>query len=124
MSSMLAVSQCQRNLTIPKEEATAARPMLRLVGLASITVSFLAASSAPTPLYAIYRTSWGFSALTTKASERMGFMAFGRAPSTCLGSAEAQQEFPVSLGALDRGVHRPDEHGAWQPLQGEIPHTR
>ena len=65
MSSMLAVSQCQRNLTIPKEEATAARPMLRLVGLASITVSFLAASSAPTPLYAIYRTSWGFSALTT-----------------------------------------------------------
>jgi hypothetical protein len=29
-----------------------ARPLLRLLGLASITVSFLAASSAPTPLYA------------------------------------------------------------------------
>lgn len=32
--------------------------------LASILVSFLAASSAPSPLYAIYRHAWGFSALT------------------------------------------------------------
>jgi len=32
--------------------------------LASITVSFLAASSAPTPLYALYRSQWGFSPLT------------------------------------------------------------
>ena len=31
---------------------------------ASIIVSFLAASSAPTPLYATYQASWGFSALT------------------------------------------------------------
>jgi len=31
---------------------------------ASILVSFLAASSAPSPLYAIYREAWGFSALT------------------------------------------------------------
>jgi predicted MFS family arabinose efflux permease len=29
--------------------------------LASITVSFLAASSAPTPLYALYQAQWGFS---------------------------------------------------------------
>jgi predicted MFS family arabinose efflux permease len=35
------------------------------VGLASITVTFLAASSAPTPLYATYQKAWGFSALTT-----------------------------------------------------------
>lgn len=41
------------------------RPLLRLLVLASITVSFLAASSAPTPLYATYRAAWGFSALTT-----------------------------------------------------------
>jgi len=32
--------------------------------LASITVSFLAGSMAPTPLYAIYQAQWGFSALT------------------------------------------------------------
>jgi hypothetical protein len=31
---------------------------------ASILVAFLAASSAPSPLYAIYREAWGFSALT------------------------------------------------------------
>jgi predicted MFS family arabinose efflux permease len=35
-----------------------------LLVLASITVSFLAASSAPTPLYATYQAAWGFSALT------------------------------------------------------------
>jgi predicted MFS family arabinose efflux permease len=32
--------------------------------LASVLVGFLAASSAPSPLYALYRDSWGFSALT------------------------------------------------------------
>jgi predicted MFS family arabinose efflux permease len=32
--------------------------------LASITVSFLAASSAPTPLYALYQAQWGFSPVT------------------------------------------------------------
>lgn len=32
--------------------------------LASIMVAFLAASSAPSPLYALYRQAWGFSALT------------------------------------------------------------
>jgi MFS family permease len=33
--------------------------------LASIIVSLLAASSAPTPLYPIYQREWGFSAITT-----------------------------------------------------------
>ena len=33
--------------------------------LASITVSFLAGSLAPTPLYPVYQAQWGFSALTT-----------------------------------------------------------
>ncbi|MDQ1540587.1 MAG: hypothetical protein QOH29_1313, partial [Actinomycetota bacterium] len=46
-------------------EPKTGRPLLRLLGLASITVSFLAASSAPTPLYATYQTEWGFSALIT-----------------------------------------------------------
>ena len=36
-----------------------------LVLLASIVVSFLSASSAPTPLYAIYQAEWGFTPITT-----------------------------------------------------------
>lgn len=40
------------------------RPQAALWLLASIVVGFLAASSAPSPLYALYRESWGFSALT------------------------------------------------------------
>ncbi|MEU1543915.1 MFS transporter [Actinacidiphila glaucinigra] len=32
--------------------------------LASITTSFLASSSTPTPLYAIYQQHWGFSPIT------------------------------------------------------------
>jgi MFS family permease len=36
-----------------------------LVLLASIVVSFLSASSAPTPLYAIYQADWGFTPITT-----------------------------------------------------------
>jgi predicted MFS family arabinose efflux permease len=40
-------------------------PMASLYLLASIVVSLLAASSAPTPLYAIYQAKWGFSAITT-----------------------------------------------------------
>src|SRR5882757_8730258 len=49
--------------------ATAAAPgrMSRQAALwlnASIMVSYLAASTAPSPLYALYREAWGFSALT------------------------------------------------------------
>src|ERR1700734_2794689 len=33
--------------------------------LASITVSFLAGSLAPTPLYPVYQAEWGFSSLRT-----------------------------------------------------------
>src|ERR1700744_4647768 len=36
-----------------------------LILLASLIVSLLAASSAPTPLYAIYQQRWGFSPITT-----------------------------------------------------------
>ncbi|WP_371790644.1 MFS transporter [Streptomyces sp. NBC_01471] len=40
-------------------------PNVALYVLASITVSFLAASSAPTPLYAVYQAEWGFDPITT-----------------------------------------------------------
>ncbi|WBB70576.1 MFS transporter [Micromonospora sp. WMMD812] len=40
-------------------------PTLSLFLLASILVSFLASSAAPTPLYAIYQANWHFSPITT-----------------------------------------------------------
>jgi MFS family permease len=40
-------------------------PRVSFFLLASITVSFLAGSLAPTPLYPVYQAEWGFSALTT-----------------------------------------------------------
>jgi hypothetical protein len=40
-------------------------PSWALMTLASIVVSFLAGSSAPTPLYATYQRVWGFSPITT-----------------------------------------------------------
>jgi predicted MFS family arabinose efflux permease len=62
---MLALSESHFNHTVPFVETKPWRSTIRLVGLASITVTFLAASSAPTPLYATYQMAWGFSALTT-----------------------------------------------------------
>ncbi|HEY3480099.1 MAG TPA: MFS transporter, partial [Streptomyces sp.] len=40
-------------------------PTAALYALASLTISFLAASSAPTPLYAVYQAEWGFNPITT-----------------------------------------------------------
>src|SRR6202049_4436286 len=62
---MLALSESHANHTVPVVKTKPSRSTIRLVGLASITVVFLAASSAPTPLYATYQKAWGFSALTT-----------------------------------------------------------
>ena len=53
---------------LPATHAAPARTISRRASfflLASITVSFLAGSLAPTPLYPIYQAEWGFSALTT-----------------------------------------------------------
>ena len=55
---------------LPARAARAARRgrisgMPALVLLASLIVSLLAASGAPTPLYAIYQQRWGFSPITT-----------------------------------------------------------
>jgi MFS family permease len=44
--------------------AVAFGPALSIGLLASTVVSLLAASSAPTPLYAIYQQRWGFSPIT------------------------------------------------------------
>ncbi len=61
MSESLAVS-----VSTARQQATfrlSGRPALYL--LASLIVSMLAASSAPTPLYATYQRLWGFSPITT-----------------------------------------------------------
>src|SRR4051812_36041760 len=41
------------------------RDSRRLLLLVSVNISLLAASSAPTPLYAIYALEWGFTPITT-----------------------------------------------------------
>src|SRR5512146_852132 len=46
-----------------RRPALSGTPALLL--LASLTVSMLAASGAPTPLYAIYQQRWGFTPITT-----------------------------------------------------------
>ena len=54
--------------TLTAPQAAAARtlsPRASFLLLASITVSFLAGSLAPTPLYPVYQAEWGFSSLTT-----------------------------------------------------------
>jgi MFS family permease len=63
MSATLDVAGRMRSGATSVTESTWL-PRLRLVGLASVTVTFLAASAAPTPLYATYQRAWGFSALT------------------------------------------------------------
>ncbi|MET7647719.1 MFS transporter [Streptomyces sp. NPDC005426] len=50
---------------LPTGKSRALPPRVAFYLLASIIVSFLAASSAPTPLYAVYQAEWGFSPLTT-----------------------------------------------------------
>ncbi|WP_433286699.1 MFS transporter [Micromonospora sp. CA-244673] len=52
-------------MSIAESRRTAPKGALFL--LASIIVSFVAASSAPTPLYAIYQSRWHFSPVTTTA---------------------------------------------------------
>src|SRR5258708_28039798 len=61
----LAMNNC---IALPAVDAASARtlsPRVSFFLLASITVSFLAGSLAPTPLYPVYQVEWGFSALTT-----------------------------------------------------------
>src|SRR4051812_6208510 len=53
----------QSSISLPAATAPAERPAGFYL-LASITISFLAGSSAPTPLYPVYQALWGFSAAT------------------------------------------------------------
>jgi predicted MFS family arabinose efflux permease len=64
MSPLLALVEPSVPSVEPVAEVKARRPLLHIVGLGSITVSFLAASAAPTPLYATYQQEWGISDLT------------------------------------------------------------
>src|SRR5712672_4283214 len=58
------MNQCTASATSPSQVKSAhLSPMAPLYLLASITVSYLASSSAPTPLYPIYQGEWGFSAV-------------------------------------------------------------
>src|SRR5437763_16720726 len=59
--------------------------VVALLLLGSIVVSFLAASAAPTPMYALYAKQWGFSALATTVvfgvyalAVLAGLLTFGR----------------------------------------------
>jgi MFS family permease len=65
MSAMLDLAECSIPCADPVVGIKRRLPLLRLVGLASITVTLLAASAAPTPLYGTYQKEWGFSDLTT-----------------------------------------------------------
>jgi MFS family permease len=65
MTSVLDRAERSTRDAVSDGGPTMERPLLRLLFLASITVSFLAASAAPTPMYATYQKEWGFSALTT-----------------------------------------------------------
>jgi hypothetical protein len=69
---------------------------LRLLGLASITVSFLGASFAPTPLYAGYQAAWGFSALTTT-------VVFGVYAITFLGALLTARRLSDHIGGRQSG---------------------
>src|SRR4051812_27417783 len=58
------------NRVVPLPAGAAARSArlskrTAFVLLASLAVSFLAGSSAPTPLYALYQARWGFSPIVT-----------------------------------------------------------
>lgn len=58
------MSQCMASVIPPNQMKSAQlSPPASLYLLASITVSNLASSSAPTPLYPIYQDEWGFSAV-------------------------------------------------------------
>src|ERR1700712_2580206 len=52
-------------LSAPPATRTAMSSGAGIAIISSVFVAFLAASSAPTPLYAIYQAEWGFSAITT-----------------------------------------------------------
>ena len=59
------MNNCTALTAVDVASARTLSPRVSFFLLASITVSFLAGSLAPTPLYPVYQAEWGFSALTT-----------------------------------------------------------
>src|SRR5271155_3736628 len=59
----IAVGSSSSEPTARVRDRISGKPALYL--LASLVVSLLAGSAAPTPLYALYQRQWGFSAITT-----------------------------------------------------------
>src|SRR5258708_3025442 len=68
------MNECTTLTALQSAPARALSPRVSFLLLASITVSFLAGSLAPTPLYPVYQAEWGFSTLTT--TEIFGIYAF------------------------------------------------
>src|SRR6202522_983798 len=60
---MTQLSRCSQSAQAIEEDGYLSRNAAFYL-LASITVSFLAGSNAPTPLYALYQAQWGFSPIT------------------------------------------------------------
>ena len=59
------MNQCTALSAAQATPARSLSPRVSFFLLASITVSFLAGSLAPTPLYPVYQAEWGFTTLTT-----------------------------------------------------------
>src|SRR5438105_7250388 len=59
------MKNCTALTAVDAASARTLSPRVSFFLLASITVSFLAGSLAPTPLYPVYQDAWGFSALST-----------------------------------------------------------
>ena len=64
MSPRAAAPDPSPSGTLTPTPARGLGPTGSVVLLASILIAFMAASSAPTPLYSIYREAWGFSPIT------------------------------------------------------------
>src|SRR5207247_8915479 len=76
------MNNCTALTAVDVASARTLSPRVSFFLLASITVSFLAGSLAPTPLYPVYQAEWSFSALTTAwtfgiyALARLGSLLF------------------------------------------------
>jgi MFS family permease len=88
---------------VAERAGSSRRRNLTLLLLGSIIVSFLAASSAPTPLYALYARQWGFSPLAVTIVFGVyalavlgGLLAFGRI-SDHVGRREQERAGVLSL---------------------------
>lgn len=82
--------------------------------LVSISVFFLAGSSAPTPLYAVYHAAWGFSPLTTTIVFGVYALAVLAALLTVGSLSDYVGRRPVLLVAIDLQRHG-DHHEKAQP---------